>query len=35
VTFYVNDDDARLQGGFAASVRDGDEIIVVPAIAGG
>jgi molybdopterin converting factor small subunit len=35
VTFYVNDDDARLQGGFAAVVRDGDEIIVVPAIAGG
>ena len=35
VTFYVNDDDARFQGGFAASVRNGDEIIVVPAIAGG
>jgi molybdopterin converting factor small subunit len=35
VTFYVNDDDARLQGGFQATVRDGDEIIVVPAIAGG
>jgi molybdopterin converting factor small subunit len=35
VTFYVNDDDARRQGGFAASVRDGDEIIIVPAIAGG
>jgi molybdopterin converting factor small subunit len=35
VTFYVNDDDARLQGGFAASVRDGDEVIIVPAIAGG
>lgn len=35
VTFYVNDDDARLQGGFGATVRDGDEIIVVPAIAGG
>ena len=35
VTFYVNDDDARIQGGFSATVRDGDEIIVVPAIAGG
>ena len=35
VTFYVNDDDARLQGGFQATVRDGDEIIIVPAIAGG
>jgi sulfur-carrier protein len=35
VTFYVNDDDARSHGGFAAAVRDGDEIIIVPAIAGG
>lgn len=35
VTFYVNDDDARLQGGFGARVKDGDEIIIVPAIAGG
>jgi len=35
VTFYVNDDDARLQGGFGATVRAGDEIIIVPAIAGG
>lgn len=35
VTFYVNDDDARLRGGFSAAVRDGDEIIIVPAIAGG
>ena len=35
VTFYVNDDDARLQGGFAATLRDGDEVIIVPAIAGG
>jgi sulfur-carrier protein len=35
VTFYVNEDDARVRGGFAAAVRDGDEIIIVPAIAGG
>ena len=35
VTFYVNDDDARFRGGFAAPVSDGDEIIIVPAIAGG
>src|SRR5258705_2297873 len=35
VTFYVNQDDARVPGGFAAGVRDGDEIIIVPAIAGG
>jgi sulfur-carrier protein len=35
VTFYLNDEDARFAGGFAAAVRDGDEVIVVPAIAGG
>lgn len=35
VTIYVNDEDSRLAGGFAAPVADGDEIVVVPAIAGG
>ncbi|MGI8509840.1 MAG: MoaD/ThiS family protein [Gemmatimonadaceae bacterium] len=35
VTFYLNDDDIRFNGGFSATVRDGDEIIIVPAIAGG
>ena len=35
VTFYLNDEDIRLQGGFNAPVRDGDEVTVVPAIAGG
>jgi molybdopterin converting factor small subunit len=35
VTFYLNDEDIRFQGGFAATVRDGDELTVVPAIAGG
>ena len=35
VTFYLNDEDIRLRGGFAASARDGDELTVVPAIAGG
>ncbi|MEO5580358.1 MAG: MoaD/ThiS family protein [Gemmatimonadaceae bacterium] len=35
VTFYLNDDDVRFAGGFSAEVRDGDEIIIVPAIAGG
>lgn len=35
VTFYLNDEDIRFQGGFAAPVRDGDELTVVPAIAGG
>jgi molybdopterin synthase sulfur carrier subunit len=35
VTIYLNDEDIRFQGGFAAAVADGDEITVVPAIAGG
>ena len=35
VTFYLNDDDIRFNGGFAAAVRDGDEVTIVPAIAGG
>lgn len=35
VTFYLNDEDIRLQGGFGASVQDGDELTIVPAIAGG
>jgi sulfur-carrier protein len=35
VTFYLNDEDIRFQGGFDARVHDGDELTVVPAIAGG
>jgi sulfur-carrier protein len=35
VTFYLNDEDIRFHGGFAATVNDGDELTVVPAIAGG
>jgi molybdopterin converting factor small subunit len=35
VTFFLNDRDIRLQGGFDAPVKDGDEITVVPALAGG
>lgn len=35
VTFYLNDEDIRFHGGFAALVKDGDELVVVPAIAGG
>ena len=35
VTFYLNDEDIRLHGGFDAPVKDGDEVTVVPAVAGG
>ena len=35
VTFYLNDDDIRDNGGFDAAVQDGDEVTIVPAIAGG
>jgi molybdopterin converting factor small subunit len=35
VTFYVNDEDIRFQGGFSAPLSDGDELTIVPAIAGG
>jgi molybdopterin converting factor small subunit len=35
VTFYLNEEDIRLGGGFEVVVQDGDELVVVPAIAGG
>jgi sulfur-carrier protein len=35
VTIYLNDEDIRLTGGFTTQVQDGDELTVVPAIAGG
>jgi molybdopterin converting factor small subunit len=35
VTIYRNDDDVRLVGGFDATLDDGDELTVVPAVAGG
>ncbi len=35
VVFYLNDDDIRFRDGFSTPVRDGDEIVVIPAIAGG
>ena len=35
VTYYLNDEDARFAGGFGAPVNDGDEVTIVPAVAGG
>ena len=35
VTYYLNDEDIRFHGGFDAPVRDGDDVVVVPAVAGG
>ena len=35
VTFYLNDEDVRLVGGFDTTVADGDEVTIVPAVAGG
>lgn len=35
VTVYLNDEDIRLANGFATMVREGDEIVIVPAVAGG
>lgn len=35
VNIYINDDDVRLLGGCSAPLRDGDEVSIVPAIAGG
>ena len=32
---YVNDEDIRFLGGMQYSFRDGDEVVFIPAIAGG
>ncbi|MBV6521980.1 MAG: Sulfur carrier protein CysO [Gemmatimonadaceae bacterium] len=35
VTFYVNDEDVRFLDGFNTPIADGDEVTIVPAVAGG
>lgn len=35
VTYYLNDEDIRFSGGFASAITDGDEVTIVPAVAGG
>jgi len=35
VNVYVNDEDARYAGGLEAGVGDGDELSILPAVAGG
>jgi molybdopterin converting factor small subunit len=35
VVYYLNDEDVRLNGGFGVAVQDGDEVVIVPAVAGG
>ncbi len=35
VNVYVNDEDVRFSGGLAAEVKDGDNVTILPAVAGG
>ena len=35
VNVYINDEDVRFIGGLEASLRDGDQVVVLPAVAGG
>jgi sulfur-carrier protein len=35
VNIYVNDEDVRFLGGLEAELSDGDQIVVLPAVAGG
>jgi molybdopterin converting factor small subunit len=35
VLFYLNDEDVRFLDGFNTPVRSGDEVVIVPAVAGG
>lgn len=35
VNVYVNDEDVRFLGGLEAPLADGDQVVVLPAVAGG
>ena len=35
LNIYVNDEDIRFLGGIECSFKDGDEVLLIPAIAGG
>lgn len=35
VNVYVNDEDVRFMGGLEAALSDGDQVVVLPAVAGG
>ncbi len=35
VNLYLNNEDVRFLGGLTASVKSGDEVSIVPAVAGG
>ncbi|HEU0089720.1 MAG TPA: MoaD/ThiS family protein [Pseudonocardiaceae bacterium] len=35
VNVYVNDEDVRFAGGLEATVQDGDNVTILPAVAGG
>ena len=35
VNVYVNDEDVRFTGGLDTTVSDGDQVVVLPAVAGG
>jgi sulfur-carrier protein len=35
VNVYVNDEDVRFIGGLGAELTDGDQVVVLPAVAGG
>lgn len=35
VNVYINDEDVRFIGGLGAPLADGDQVVVLPAVAGG